>query len=539
MESPDSVPSLSAISSVSDDFSPVQDVAKKLVFDTPKKFQSKWGDAIANIVIPPSPIESFVNEPSARSDFPLDDYPKITEQTMIETEVGKRLCIPAIEEPQGYSDPMSDLTHGMDVFGPAVTEGSEDRRIKTAAAELFTKFDLSEEDASSWPPRPMGKESVKFDTPPNEDDTSFVTKNTETKQVSADDLRSKYESMMMQVNALEEFIRFNSRHVMKLKRGLDHAKEAAHHHLSVIKLLSSKLRVSKRDHGNSVKAAQQHEIRARQDKESIEILKAEIHLLTKVVAKSATTKTPTDETEVQHLRYENDLFATHIIENENKIERLKMALETKESTLVNLALQMENMKKAAHVESLHDVESKRIAEVEMKRLKVALETKETEIVHLASAVENMSKATQVVNLQDIESKRLEEVLDIKSTLDNLTLNLDRAVADSRTELKTKDRQIRELKMLVEIVMARQNEQGSEKIHPRVPETSMIVKHIVSMDREVEVLVKTLHCRDTEILELKRYVMEAKDLSSPTASSKGTASTADSTPRKRFQSWFGH
>jgi hypothetical protein len=496
MASPDSIPSLSAISSgsCSDDLSPVDDVAKKLVFETPKRFQSKWGDAIANIALPPSPTDLSVSESIARTDFALDDHPKIAAaQPINETEIVQSNCNLAIEEPQGYSASISEFTHSMDVFGPAFAEGWEDlsRKNKTAG-EFFTKFDLSEEDASFWPPRPMGKESVKFDTPPNDDDITVVTKNTDAKQISYDDWRSKREAMEMEVIALKEVIRVDSMHILKLKRGLDHAKEAANHHLPVIKVLTSKLRVSKRDHGNSVKAAQQHEIRARQDKETIATLNAKVTLLTKTKTNAATTKKPTDEKEVQHLRYENDLFATHIIENETEMKRLKVALETKETAIVNLALAMENMKKAAHVG----------------------------------------------NLQDIESKRLVEVFDLKSKLEDLTLNLDRAVANSRTELKTKDRQIREIKLLVEIVLARQNEQGSDKIHSRA-ETSTIVKHIVSMDRQVEVLVETLRCRDTEVLELKKCVIEAQGLSSPNASSTDTATTADSTPLKRFKGWFGN
>ena len=223
---------------------------------------------------------------------------------------------------------------------------------------------------------------------------------------------------------------------------------------------------------------------------SMYILKAEVDRLT-TIQKNNLSNRLNDGKLLTQLRFEKDLLAIQIVENETLMKTMKDKLQRKNAELVSLELETQKMIEAALVEDLL-----------RKELSMG-----TEGLNLKSKVEDLTK-----KLDNVEQERLT------------------MLADYAIELHVKDKEIAEIKEMVRIVMTRQEEQSYCSLD--------VAAQIAAKDEEMDNHVATLRSRDAEILEFKERFVSSNGMVNTDCSSAKEAMTMGCSPFQMIRGCFG-
>ena len=492
MASPDSVPSLSELSSGTLDYSPDDGISRKL-FHTPQKFQSKWGDAMANICCePPSPTRSL----DGSSQTSMDSLKiVISTSSEVATTRARHNLLEAVEGHSLKNDTSALTRHSMysapvKEFGTMEDYGPGCFTLRSTQMTPFVPmFDIPEYDDSYGPSRPKSTWPRMLGLPTDIVHVNAGPKNAETVEMSLDHWRGKTDSLEREIDALKEIIHLDAINTLKLKVNIDELKGAAQDHTANT-FFPCQLRASNLEASKLGKFDDGHEDCQRQHKETINILKAEVDRLT-TIQKNNKSKRINDEKLLNQLRFENDLLAIQIVENETLMKTMKENLHRKNAELVSLELKSQKMIEAALVEDLLS-----------KELSIG-----TEGLNLKSKVENLTKM-----LDFVEQERLN------------------MLANYAMELHLKDKEITEIKEMVRMVLTRQEEQSSC--------SHDVAAYIANKDEEIDKHVEKLRICDGEILELKKRIVGTNGIVNPDCSLAEVAITVGYSPFRMIKGCFG-
>ena len=395
----------------------------------------------------------------------------------------KNAAVAALTEHSLYSASVREFGN-MEDYGP----GCFTLR-STQVSPFVPMFDLPEYDDSYGPSRPKSTWPRTLGPPTDLDDVTVVANNAETVELSFDAWRGRTDTLEREVDALKEIIRLDAINIFKLKVNIDELKEISQHQLThqffPCQLSTSNLEARKRD-----KYDDEHEDRERQYMETIYILKAEVDRLT-TIQKNNLSNRLNDGKLLTQLRFEKDLLAIQIVENETLMKTMKDKLQRKNAELVSLELETQKMIEAALVEDLL-----------RKELSMG-----TEGLNLKSKVEDLTK-----KLDNVEQERLT------------------MLADYAIELHVKDKEIAEIKEMVRIVMTRQEEQSYCSLD--------VAAQIAAKDEEMDNHVATLRSRDAEILEFKERFVSSNGMVNTDCSSAKEAMTMGCSPFQMIRGCFG-
>ena len=273
---PDSVPSLAALSSSSSTDAGDNDVVTRVLFETPDKNSICASDASSTTSLPGSPHSS----------------------ESLGTVVAPA---PEQEAPQQEQESTSPINVPNTCHG-AISSND--------LANIFTMF----QDATrSWP---HGANSIASTTDVDSGAITTVTSNIG----QSTSWERKVDSLDRECAALKDIIKADSVSMLNLKREIEALRLATSRIEHAKKLLRLELDVLKKERDVLTERETQHA-------ETIRILKDEVNKLTRSQYESTMS-----QKEVDQLRLENELFASQIIENEAEIRQMRAILEERSRT---------------------------------------------------------------------------------------------------------------------------------------------------------------------------------------------------------------
>lgn len=284
------------------------------------------------------------------------------------------------------------------------------------------------------------------------------------------DWRHKAESLQRERNTLKEIIRVDSYNILNLKRALENFDRQSKQKNNETEALNAELQSSKQ-------RVEFLEARDKEHNKTIKVLRDEVGRLAELVAEEIETHKADS---AEQLRFENELFASQIIQSEAEMSNMLAMLEQKQVSNDNLRRTIDEME--AKVGMLQLVQSNESEPVQ-RRLDMLLKSPPSIEQDLIDQVGCLSS-----KLSEIESEKRAMKMHFEE------------------EVRQKEQEMREVEEMID--RAKQNHEEQIRLSDARQEREVaMISNISTIDQELEFLTQTLLEKDEEIFALKRRIQK--------------------------------